>query len=113
MQSHIGVMDKDQQFIERLTALGKQILSPDASLWLYGSRARGTAREDSDWDLLILLNKDQREAEDFSKYGAPFTELALDEGEYSIPQIYTRKDWKHFSFSPFVKNVEQDKIVLV
>ena len=110
MQSNLGTIYlRIISFIITTTNNGQQ----KTSLWLYGSRARGTAREDSDWDLLILLNKDQREAEDFSKYGAPFTELALDEGEYSIPQIYTRKDWKHFSFSPFVKNVEQDKIVLV
>ena len=25
------------------------------SVWLFGSRARGTARADSDWDLLVVL----------------------------------------------------------
>lgn len=113
MHSHLIVMDKDQQFIERLTALGKQILPPDASLWLYGSRARGTATEDSDWDLLILLNKDQREAEDFSKYGAPLCDMGFDYDEFVMPQIYTRDEWKRMNFMPFVKNVEQDKQVLV
>jgi len=32
-----------------------QALAPGAEIILYGSRARGTARSDSDWDLLILL----------------------------------------------------------
>jgi predicted nucleotidyltransferase len=29
-------------------------LSPEAEIILYGSRAKGTARADSDWDFLIL-----------------------------------------------------------
>ena len=30
-------------------------LEPEAEVILYGSRAKGTARSDSDWDFLILL----------------------------------------------------------
>lgn len=30
-------------------------LSPEAEIILYGSRAKGTARKDSDWDFVILL----------------------------------------------------------
>jgi len=32
------------------------ILDPTARIILYGSRARGDAQPDSDWDLLILLD---------------------------------------------------------
>ena len=31
-----------------------EVAHPDA-IWLFGSRARGTATPDSDWDLLIVL----------------------------------------------------------
>lgn len=31
-------------------------IEPDAEIILYGSRARGDAESDSDWDLLILLD---------------------------------------------------------
>lgn len=102
-----------KQFIADIVKLGKQVLPEGASLWLYGSRARGTAHEDSDWDLLILLNKEQSEFSDFGNYAYPFTLMALDRGEYIIPQIYTRQQWQSMHFTPFVKNVEQDKIVLV
>ena len=96
----------------RLSHLGKEVLPSSASLWLYGSRARGTARDDSDWDLLILLDKELPEAEDFGKYAYPFTLMASDENQMLIPQIYTKKQWQRLQFTPFVKNVEQDKVVL-
>lgn len=102
-----------QQFISQLASLGKAILPVGASLWLYGSQARGEATADSDWDLLILLDKDKQEFEDFGRYAYPFTQMGVDNNEYIIPQIYTRKDWEKYAFTPFVKNVEHDKIVLV
>ena len=37
---------------------------PGAKIYLYGSRFRGTARSNSDWDLLILINKDKISQED-------------------------------------------------
>ena len=30
-------------------------IEPDAEVYLFGSRARGNNREDSDWDILVLL----------------------------------------------------------
>ena len=97
----------------RLSDLGKEVLPSSASLWLYGSRARGTAQDHSDWDILILLDKDQTDADDFGKYGYPFTLMASDEHQMLIPQIYTKRQWQRLQFTPFVKNVEQDKIVLL
>jgi predicted nucleotidyltransferase len=35
-----------------------QSLDPNAQIILFGSRARGDARHDSDWDLLILIEKE-------------------------------------------------------
>jgi predicted nucleotidyltransferase len=45
-------------FLERIVAE----LHP-LQIWLYGSRAKGTAREQSDWDLLAVL-PDTARAED-------------------------------------------------
>ena len=106
-------MNSSQQFILQLSDLGKAILPSDASLWLFGSRARGSANDDSDWDLLILLNKDKQDASDFGQFAYPFTLMASDENQLVIPQIYTKKQWHQMRFTPFVKNVEQDKIVLL
>ena len=45
---------------KNLTASGKAIL--------FGSQARGTAREDSDWDILIILDKEPDGLDFFTFY---------------------------------------------
>jgi predicted nucleotidyltransferase len=106
-------MSDSKQFIRRLSMLGKKVLPSTASLWLYGSRARGTANTESDWDLLILLDEDKQKTTDFVQYAYPFTLMASEEDQMVIPQIYTKNQWQQMHFTPFVKNVEHDKVVLV
>lgn len=50
----------------------KRKLLPDAKLILFGSQARQDATSESDWDILILLNKDKITSTDFRKYAYPF-----------------------------------------
>ena len=106
-------MSESQRFIGQLSRLGRKVLPSTASLWLYGSRARGTAHEDSDWDLLILLDEERQKSSDFVQYAYPFTLMASEDNQMVIPQIYTKKQWQQMQFTPFVKNVEQDKVILV
>ena len=103
--SHSDILLQIQQ-------LGRQVLPQDAHLLLYGSRARGDFRDDSDWDLLILLNRPQ-ESSDFQNIAYPIMELGFDLGEYFSIQTYSQQEWNSMSFLPYYKNVEQDKIVLV
>lgn len=103
---------EQEKVIERIKETAERILPEGASLWLYGSRARGDARPDSDYDLLILLDKDTITGDDHDKYGYPLRESGWEIWTEINPHIYTRKDWKSWSFSPFYKNVEHDKIVL-
>ena len=42
---------------------------------LFGSRARGEARTDSDWDILILLDKERVTPEDIDTISYPIREL--------------------------------------
>lgn len=85
---------------------------PDAKVILFGSRARGDAREDSDWDILILLDKEKIESEDFDCISYPLIEWGWQEGEQISPKLYTLKDWARRSFTIFYKNIEEDGIEL-
>ncbi len=98
--------------IQHLRNVAKQTLPPNSSLILYGSRARGDAHEDSDWDILVLLDKPELEAAD---YGVtyPFRKLGWELGEDINPTLYAKKQWESWTFLPFYKNVERDKVVLL
>ena len=105
-------MDKSQ-IIDNIREVAKTTLPKGSSLLLYGSRARGDAGKDSDWDLLILLDKPDLSESDYDNISFPFTMLGWIIGEIISPQMYTKKDWESISFLPFHKNVEHDKIVLI
>jgi len=102
-----------QRVIDRITKVAHRHLPPNSRLLLYGSRARGEARKDSDWDLLILLDQPEITESDFDNVSFPFTLLGWEIGELISPQMYTKQEWDSLSFTPYHKNVEQDKIVLV
>ena len=93
--------------------LGQQIIPADGQLWLYGSRARGDNRPDSDWDLLVLVDKKAQPMQDFEHYAYPFVEMGWQIGEEISPMLYTLQEWDERHFTPFYKNVEHDKIQLV
>ncbi|MBQ9671727.1 MAG: nucleotidyltransferase domain-containing protein [Prevotella sp.] len=104
-------MDR-QQVIENIRQVGRNTLPPNSSLLLFGSQARGDAHRGSDWDLLILLDKPRISLDDYD-VSYPFRELGWDLGEEINPQVYSKKEWANYSFTPFYKNVEQDKKVLL
>lgn len=85
---------------------------PNGKIILFGSQARGDAKNDSDWDLLVLLDKAVIESSDFDTISYPLYELGWSEGEQFSPKLYTVKDWMKRSFTPFYKNVENEGIVL-
>ena len=51
--------------IDNIKEVARQVLPKGSVLYLYGSRARGDFHVESDWDLLLLLDKPKLEHEDF------------------------------------------------
>ena len=79
---------------------------------LFGSRARGDARLDSDWDILVLLDKECITLEDMDNITYPIRELGWNLNEMINPIMFTEKEWKAKSFTPFYKNVTKEGITL-
>jgi len=98
--------------IESIKQVARDVLPKGSILYLYGSRARGDHHEDSDWDLLLLLDKPKLEKEDFDNYSYPFVEKGWDIGEDIRPHAYTKKEWFEGPHAMFYFNVEEDKKVL-
>jgi predicted nucleotidyltransferase len=103
----------NRQIFEEIQALKRRIL-PNEKVILFGSQARGDAREDSDWDLLVLLNGEERNFnENYDNYAYPFAELGLKYDTYISAKVYTVDEWKKREPTPFYKNIEQDGIEIL
>lgn len=90
-----------------------QALEPDAEVILYGSRARGTARADSDWDFLILLpNPVDRALELQIKNRLYDIELETDTVLSSI--IRSKQEWlsRQYDVVPLRQEIEKDGMIV-
>jgi len=84
-------------------------VDPDSRILLFGSRARGKSRKDSDWDFLILSNR--AVDRDFQNriYDTLFeVELETDEVLTGIVQNLTI--WNDLKLTSFYQNVLRDGI---
>jgi uncharacterized protein len=88
-------------------------VEPGAEIILYGSRARGDAGPESDWDLLILVEGPVDGARKSAiRHRLYEVEWAMDEVLTSI--IFNRDDWHSplYRAMPFHRNVDRDGVSL-
>ena len=99
----------NQVIFNEIRNLKRQLL-PNERVILFGSQARGDAREDSDWDLLVLMNREKRGfIEDYDEYGYPFSEIGDKYGTFISVILYNVADWEKRP-SVLKINVEQEGI---
>lgn len=85
-------------------------MPPHGKAMFFGSQARGTARADSDWDILVILDKDSLVPSDYDNVTFPLTMLGWELGEEINPVMYSTKEWQKYKITPFYKNVEKEGI---
>ena len=103
---------ENAQIIDGIRQVAARVLPKGSSLYLYGSRARGDAREDSDWDLLLLLDKPKVESEDFDKYTYTIMVNGFDQWQLFSVQTYTKDQWFNGPHAMYYYNVENEKKLL-
>lgn len=67
---------------------------PSATVILYGSYARGDEREDSDIDILVLVDKEKISFEDRKKISYPLYDIEFETGTIISPLVYPRTAWE-------------------
>ncbi|HKJ78298.1 MAG TPA: nucleotidyltransferase domain-containing protein [Prolixibacteraceae bacterium] len=88
-------------------------IDPGAKIILYGSEARGEANQNSDIDVLILLNKNQSKFELKTRINNALYDIELETGIIINPLIYPKKEWENRPFkNPFYINVMNEGIEL-
>ena len=89
------------------------LLDANADIILYGSRARKDASPDSDWDVLILIDKDTVTLEDENFYRHPLYDIELETGEIISLLLYTKKEWENkLWITPLYKNIKKEGVKL-
>lgn len=86
---------------------------PTAIAILYGSRATGKAKKDSDWDILILLDKPVVSLKDEQSFRHKLYDLELETGESISTLVYANNHWNHnLSVTPLYRAIKQSGIIL-
>lgn len=103
-------MSRKEQILQKIIGVVNRN-APDSEIYLYGSQARGDAQKLSDWDLLILLNRQYISFDFETKFMDEFYEIELEIGEIISPLIYSKNDWnENHSATPLFENIQNEGI---
>ena len=103
-------MIKKNDLIIRIKKRVKEI-EPGATIILYGSYARGDNTDTSDFDILILLDKNKISQTDEKRIKYPLYELEFEVGKIISPLVLSKSDWEtRHRITPFYDNVIKEGV---
>jgi predicted nucleotidyltransferase len=86
---------------------------PTAEVILFGSHARGDATKDSDWDILILVNKPNFQRAMAREYRDPLFEVELEIEEVITALVKSKEDWEtKYVPTPLYQNIKEQGVRL-
>ena len=103
---------RKEHIIQSIRKMSKEVIPETGKVILFGSQARGDSHEESDWDLLILLDKDKLTSTDYDDFAYPFFELGWHINAQIHPPLHTFNEWEQRSYLPFHKNITKEGIEL-
>lgn len=84
-------------------------IDPKAKVILFGSKARGDAKKDSDWDFLILTS--QRVNEKLKRtIREKLIDTELEAEEVISTIIYSKKSWLNYKNTSLFENINSEGI---
>jgi len=90
-----------------------QTIEPEAQTFLYGSRARGNAQPDSDWDILVLV-EGSLNPNRISQIRRQIYEIEWETGEVLCTIVRNKDQWQTplLQSTPFWQSVNREAILL-
>ena len=83
---------------------------PNGEVILFGSRARGDARPDSDWDVLVLIDEKTIPKQEEQKLRDALYELEVDTDSVISPLIHTKAAWEARAVMPLYRVIQQEGV---
>ena len=105
-------MNCNQELLQAIKQRVQQV-APEAEVYLYGSRARGEGGADSDWDVLILVEKDVIGYAFEKQLTYPLYDLEFETGEVISPMVYSKQKWyAKYKATPFYQQITPELVAL-
>lgn len=103
----------DKQLLLKKIKQAVQAIEPQAQIFLYGSRARGDAKPDSDWDILILVDGITNTSRT-SQIRRQVYEIEWETDEILCTIVRSKSQWQNplLQMTPFWQSVNKEAIML-
>jgi len=108
-KKNIQMKSKKSEILSKIKEYVKEI-DAQSEVILFGSRARGEEKENSDWDILILTPS-ATDLKGEQKYRHKLFELELEYGQAFSTFVYSKSEWNNkYKVTPLYWNIQQEGI---